>query len=203
MKNEDKIYQSLKNIEEWAFSGISEKEIAALLGMAYSTFREQKKKIPALSALLKKSADFKKQEAKKQVDEVQISLYNRCLGYNAKVQKVQKVKRPLMGKDGSVILAAGKPVYEEVLEAATEETHIPADVQAIKFFLLNKARKDWQNDPERVAIEKKRLANDTKRTRLAEQAAMPSAGEKSIEEILQEAEAAQQEEAEEESENEI
>ena len=77
---------------------------------------------------------------------------------------------------------------EEVLEEVTEKQHVPADVSAIKFFLMNKARKDWQNDPERLAIEKKRLANDTKRTELAANNANGGGEGKSIEDILEAAE---------------
>ena len=48
----------MESLEEWAFAGLSQKEMAEMLGMAYSTFRKLKGEIPALSALLKKSADF-------------------------------------------------------------------------------------------------------------------------------------------------
>ena len=64
--NEKKIYENMKSLEEWAFAGLSQKEMAEMLGMAYSTFRDLKKKIPALSALLKKNADFLAEEKKKE-----------------------------------------------------------------------------------------------------------------------------------------
>ena len=37
--NEKKIYENMKSLEEWAFAGLSQKEMAEMLGMAYSTFR--------------------------------------------------------------------------------------------------------------------------------------------------------------------
>ena len=71
----------------------------------------------------------------------------------------------------------------------TEQQHIPADVGAIKFYLLNKAKDKWKENPDRLELEKKRVANDTKRTKLAEQAASGTAqGGRSIEEILEEVE---------------
>ena len=112
----------MKSLEEWAFAGLSQKEMAEMLGMAYSTFRELRKKIPALSALLKKSADFLKAEQKKEVEKVEVSLLNRCLGYNADIKKHMKVKKPMQGADGKVLTDAnGKVITEEVL-AATKNT---------------------------------------------------------------------------------
>lgn len=189
--NEEKIYENLKSIEDWAFAGISQKEMSRLLDMSYSHFRELKTKIPALSALLKKSADYLKAEKAKQVENVEKTLYERCMGYNADVKKHYKLKKTMKNEDGTLILdESGKVITEEVLEEVTETQHVPADVSAIKFFLMNKARKDWQNDPERLAIEKKRLANDTKRTELAANSQSGGAEGKSIEEILEEAERA-------------
>lgn len=193
--NEEKIYENLKSIEEWAIAGISQKEMAEMLEMAYSTFRELKKKIPALSALLKKCAEIRKAEKQKELEGVERSLLDRCHGYNAPVKKHMKVKKPVYGPGGYVLHDEnGKAIMEEVLEEVIDEQHVPADVGAIKFYLLNKGRKDWKNDPEKLAIEKKRLENDTKRTKLAENNAGVGKEEKSIEEILAEAAAAAAEE---------
>lgn len=187
--NEEKIYENLKSIEEWAIAGISQKEMAKMLNISYSHFRDLKVKIPALSALLKKCADLLKEEKKKEVERVERSLFDRCLGYNADVTKHYKLKKPVRSEAGNILYdESGKVITEEVLEEVTEKQHVPADVSAIKFFLMNKARKDWQNDPERLAIEKKRLANDTKRTELAANSAESGKVEKSIEDILDEAE---------------
>ena len=188
--NEKKIYENMKSLEEWAFAGLSQKEMAEMLGMAYSTFRKLRGEIPALSALLKKSADFLKAEQKKEVESVEVSLLNRCLGYNADIKKHMKVKKPMQGADGKVLTDAnGKVITEEVLEEVTEQQHIPADVGAIKFYLLNKAKDKWKENPDRLELEKKRVANDTKRTKLAEQAASGGGvSGKTIEEILEEAE---------------
>lgn len=190
-KNEEKIYENLKTIEEWAFLGVPEKDMAELLGMGYTTFRDLKKKIPALSAVLKKSADEKKKQKKKQVEEVEKTLLQRCLGYDADVKKHYKLKKPLRNEDGEIVSIGGKVVVEEVLEEVTETQHVPADITAIKFLLLNQAKENWKNDPDRLELEKKRVANDTKRTKIAEAAANGQNTEgKTIEDILEEAEQA-------------
>ena len=179
--NTEKIYENLKSIEEWAFAGMSQKEMAEMLGMSYSTFRKLKGEISALSALLKKSADVLKERQKKELEMVEASLLQRCLGYNASVKKFVKLKKPILDAAGQMILEKGKPL--------TEEQHVPADIGAVKFYLLNKARKEWKNDPERLDIEKKRLANDTKRTKIAEANANTQSAEgRSIEEYLEAAE---------------
>lgn len=189
--NEKKIYENMESLEEWAFAGITQKEMAEMLGMSYSTFRDLKKKIPALSALLKKSADFLRAEKKKEVEKVEVSLLNRCMGYNAKVKKHIKVKQNVLDENGEILTVGGKIVTEEKLVEVEEEQHVPADVTAIKFYLMNKAKQDWKNDPERLAIEKKRLANDTKRTKIAEDNASGQGGEgKTVEDILEAAERA-------------
>ena len=155
--NEKKIYENMKSLEEWAFAGLSQKEMAEMLGMAYSTFRKLKGEIPALSALLKKSADFLKAEQKKEIESVEVSLLNRCLGYNADIRKHMKVKKPMLGADGKILTdGSGKVITEEVLEEVTEQQHIPADGGAIKFYLLNKAKDKWKENPDRLELEKKR-----------------------------------------------
>lgn len=80
--NEEIIYENLNSIEEWAFLGISQKEMAQMLGMGYTTFRDLKRKIPTLSELLKKSADKAAEKRKKQVEEVEKTLLQRCLKIN-------------------------------------------------------------------------------------------------------------------------
>lgn len=189
--NKEKIYENLQTIEEWAFLGISQKEMAELLGMGYTTFRDLKKEIPALSAVLKKPADEKKKEKEKKIAEVEKTLYQRCIGYNADVTKHYKLKNPMLDENGNVITVAGKIVMIEELKEVKEEQHIPADIGAIKFLLMNLAKEQWKSDPERLALEKKRVANDTKRTKIAEENANgQNTTGKTIEDFLDEMEEA-------------
>ena len=64
---EQKIMKSLKTIEEWALQGMTESEIAELLGVGYSTFRKIKRQNVALLALLKHCAMVKRDNIKTQV----------------------------------------------------------------------------------------------------------------------------------------
>lgn len=186
----DVIYENIENIEKWANLGISQKKIADLLDMGYTTFRDLKKEIPALSALLEKCAEKKKEQKAITVQEVTDTLIKRCKGYNAEVKKVVKLKNPMLDKEGNVVVVAGKVVMVEELKDVTEEQHVPGDINAIKFYLMNEAQDEWNNDPARLELEKKRVANDTKRTKLAEAAASGQDGGKTIEDILDEMEGA-------------
>lgn len=141
---------NLKTIEEWALQGMSQKDMAELLGMGYSTFRKIKQQNVALLALLKNCANQKKKIEEEQVKQVEESLYKRAIGYNYKESTPVKVKREVIDEDGN------KLTIEEV-EVVEVTKHSPADINAAKFFLLNKAKKVWSNDPNKLEIDKENL----------------------------------------------
>lgn len=194
MTTEEKILSNAKSVEEWILGGLPEREVAAALGIGYSTFRKAKRENNLIRDLVNGASQrYKKEQEKIQsekIAQVRGSLFQRCLGYDVDMPKHYKVKRVARDADGEVLLdAGGKPIMEDVLEQVMEKQHVPADVAAIKFFLMNQDSKEWQSDPERLKLDRKRVANDTKRTKLAESAA--GSGEtagKSLEDILAEAE---------------
>ena len=182
MTTAEKILSHSKSVEEWILGGLPEREVAAALGIGYSTFRKAKKENELVAQLVNGASQRYKAEQEKiqseKISQVRSSLFQRCLGYNVDLPKHYKVKRVARDADGEV-----------PLEQVMEKQHIPADVTAIKFFLMNQDSKEWQSDPERLKLDRKRVANDTKRTKLAESAA--GSGEtagKSLEDILAEAE---------------
>ena len=144
------IQDNLKTIEEWALQGMSEKEISECLNMAYSTFRKLKGEISALSALLKHCAKLKRDADKGQIKDVERSLFERAKGYNVEEIVPVKVKKTYFNEAGE------KYVDEEVVEVSTTR-HVPADIQAAKFFLVNKAKKMWQDNPHKVETDKENL----------------------------------------------
>ena len=186
-KNEEKILQNMEKLKEWASVGIPQKEMARNLDISYSDFRAWRDKIPALSALFEKTPNEKKAAKAKRVEIVEESLYDRCNGYNAKVRKYVKVKKAVRDADGNVIFEKGKVLMEEELVEVEEEQHVPGDVGAQKFYLMNQGRKNWKSDPEKLDHDKQRVKNDTKRTELAANNAGMGKDEKGIEEILEEA----------------
>ena len=194
MTTEEKILSNAKSVEEGILGGLPEREVAAALCIGYSTFRKAQRENNLIRNLVNGASQrYKKEQEKIQsekIAQVRGSLFQRCLGYDVDMPKHYKVKRVARDADGEVLLdASGKPIMEDALEQVMEKQHVPADVTAIKFFLMNQDSKEWQSDPERLKLDRKRVANDTKRTKLAEAAA--GSGEtagKSLEDILAEAE---------------
>jgi hypothetical protein len=113
------VRKKLSLIAAWARNGLSEKQMAHNLGIAYSTFREYKANYPALSAVLAKN---------KEVADIQVenALYKRATGFSN--TEIKKVTNP----DGSIII--------------TETTkQIPPDTVAASFWLKNRKPKDWRD----------------------------------------------------------
>ncbi len=147
---EQKILKCLKTIEEWALQGLTEAEIAELLGVGYSTFRKVKRQNVALLALLKHCAKVKRDTIKTQVEQVEHSLFERAKGYEYETVDYIKVKQS--GYD-----AKGKKWEKEELQEVIKKVHVPADIQAAKFFLINHAKKKWQENPHKVEMDKKTM----------------------------------------------
>lgn len=147
---EDRVMQNLKTIEEWALQGMSQKEMAECLGIGESTFRKIKNKNIALLAVLKQCATARKKVAEEQVKSVEASLFQRAKGYEY-IEKVPiKVKEEFYNKEG-------KKCTIEKVEIVEKTVHVPADVGAAKFFLQNRAKKVWQDNPHKVENDKENL----------------------------------------------
>lgn len=106
-------------MSEWAVEGLSEKQIAHNLGIAYSTFIEYKAKYAALSAVLS--------ESKEVADiEVENALYKRARGFS--YAETKTVTNP----DGSIVIT-------EIVK------QVPPDTTAATFWLKNRKPKDWRD----------------------------------------------------------
>ncbi len=103
-KYETHVKPKLQLVEGWARDGLTDEQIAHNLGVAYSTFREYKKKYSALSAALKKGKEI--------VDyEVENALLKRALGYKYDEVTIEEFD------DGSV---KTKTVTKEALKKGKE-----------------------------------------------------------------------------------
>lgn len=139
----DIILENLESIEIWAKQGMSEKQIAMNLKISYSYFREQKKSISALFDALcrgKIVADVA----------VENALYKRALGYDAVETTAVKVKSIYFDDRDN------KCQKEEVVTVNTIR-HVPADPGAQKFWLINRQKDSWKDNPHKVDIDKKSL----------------------------------------------
>lgn len=141
-----KIEENLEKIEAWIIQGISEREVAASLGIAYSTFREYKKSKSALSETIEK-AKLKRKEANGIVEQ---ALYLKATGYNATETRAVKCKEEWYDEKG-------KKHTKEHVELVEETVHIPAEFAAQKFWLMNKEKTKWKDNPHKVDNDKKLL----------------------------------------------
>lgn len=138
----------LDMVLKWAKNGLSDKQIAVNLGIAYSTFREYKAKYPALSAPLKKG----KENANKQVEN---ALFKRALGYEYEEITKELVTNEITG--------------EQELKVVKSVTKIiNPDTTAIIFWLKNRMPDKWKNDPHKVDIDKEILKLRQKELQLKE-----------------------------------
>lgn len=175
-----------KNPKEKKNSGISQNELAALLGMSEGAFAEFKKRYPVLSDLPEETEESLKVMRGRMVKQVERTLLRCCTGYTVSSKKYYKLKNPKLDENGEFALHEGKMVTVEELQEVIEESYIPPDLSAIQFYLLNRSKKDWKKDHDKLSIEKKRLEQQERKILLEEEKASGIQTEgMQIEEILE------------------
>ena len=160
-----------KDTREEKHGGISQNELAALLGMSEETFAEFKKRYPVLSDLPEETEEPLKTMRGRMVKQVERTLLRCCTGYTVSNKKYYKLKNPKLDEDGKFALQDGKMVTVEELQEVIEESYIPPDLSAIQFYLLNRSKKDWKKDHDRLSIEKKRLEHQERKILLEQEKA--------------------------------
>lgn len=122
--------------------GMSEREAVADLPFSHTTFRR----------LLATDKEFKDQISQcREINNrnVEASLLQCCNGYTYIEDIANKVKKEVLSEDGKTILV------QESIEIVKVKKHVKKDVNAIKFWLLNQSKKNWNNDPNKLALDKK------------------------------------------------
>lgn len=140
---------NLENIENWANIGLSQKEIAKKIGIGYSTFRLLRQSNLALSAVYENVA-IKKNKTLMKVKNVEKALYDRAVGFEYEQTELIKVKES--GYD-----ERGKKWEKEEVKEVKRKVYVPPDVTAAKFYLINKSKNEWQDNPHKVENDKKIL----------------------------------------------
>ena len=144
--NEKQLKEKKGEIENWAKRGCTKKEIAANLGISKTTFEAYEKKYSWLSGLIKK-AQF---EA---VEEVENSLYKAATGYYYTEHQVVKVKTDQ---------------YREEVRVIEVQKFKPPDTGAMCFYLKNRAKDRWAENPQNIAIQQERLKLDKETAKFKE-----------------------------------
>lgn len=146
--NEELIKDSLSQIESWVEDGLTDKIIAEKLGMSYSTFRRYKSQNADLKNAIAQGKDKKNQN-------VIQALYKNCVGYKYYEEVPTKIKKEVLAEDGKTVL-----VQEEV-EISSIKKYKGPDLSAQKYWLNNRDKTQWKEDPHKAA-------NDAKLTKLKE-----------------------------------
>jgi len=142
------IYDSLDQIESMVERDLTDKEIAEKVGVTYSTFKRFKAQNSELKAIIAQGKDKKNQT-------VEQSLFKCCNGYKYYEEVVTKVKTETLAADNITVL-----VNEDVVISNVKK-YKGADLAAQKYWLNNKNKAKWKDDPNKVA-------NDIKLTKLKE-----------------------------------
>lgn len=143
---EKQLKKRKEEIEKWAKRGCTKKEIATNLGISKTTFESYEKKYSWLSGLIKK-AQF---EA---VEEVENSLYKAATGYYYNEDQIVKVK---------------VNQYQEDVKVIEVKKFKPPDTGAMCFYLKNRAKDRWAENPQNIAIQQERLKLDKETAKFKE-----------------------------------
>jgi hypothetical protein len=122
-------------IEIWLRGGMIEEKICQNLGIGVTTWEGYKNRYPQLRELLKKGNDA-------QVQEVEDSLFKSATGFYYHAEEVIKIK----DKDGN-----------ETVQVVRVEKFKPPDTGAMCFFLKNKKRGDWADNPQLIDLRRQEL----------------------------------------------
>ena len=139
----DEIKNKLETVELWASMGLSNAQIAFNLGISKDTFYRYKSQYSDLSDCLKRGksiADFK----------VENSLYKKAVGYVTKETIAVKLKDIYYDDKGN-------KCQKERLDTIEVEKENPPDIQAIKFWLINRMKGKWSDNPSKADIDKELL----------------------------------------------
>lgn len=140
---DEDVESSLTLIISMLKDNATDKEIAEKLGISLSTWRRKKSQNPKIKAAVDEIVDERNQK-------VEESLFKCCTGYHYYEDVVTKVKEDILTDSGIVL------VKEDVKISKVKKFAKP-DVNAQKYWLNNRKKASWKDDPNKVENDKKAL----------------------------------------------
>lgn len=143
-KYETHVKPRFEEIKEWASQGLTDKQIYTNLNIGKNAFYQY----------LNFHQDFKDiltHARNSAVLEVENSLFKMCVGYPYWEETAQKVKRKKYNEEGKVV-----EEYEE-LEKVSVQKYSTANITAISFYLVNRAKAGWASNPHNNELKKEEL----------------------------------------------
>lgn len=123
----------LLKLAAWSRDGLTREQIAHNVGCSLSTLKDWCNKYPAISAAISRAREVTDIIAEN-------SLYKTVNGYTVRLAKTFKLKKIVFNEE-----TGRKISEEEYLQEGYEEVHIPANVQAQKFWLINRKPDVWKD----------------------------------------------------------
>ena len=143
-KSVDEIIESnITQVISMLKDGCKDKEIIEFLGISRSAWKAKKNS----NSKLKQAIDEVKEARNEQVED---SLFKCCTGYHYYEEVATKVKEDILTDDGTVL------VKEDVKISKVRKFARP-DVNAQKYWLNNRKKASWKDDPNKVENDKKAL----------------------------------------------
>lgn len=143
-KSVDEIIESnLTQVISMLKDGCKDKEIIEFLGISRSAWKAKKNN----NSKLKQAIDEVKEARNEQVED---ALFKCCTGYHYYEDVVTKVKEEILTDDGTVLV-------KEDVKISTVKKYAKPDVNAQKYWLNNRKKASWKDDPNKVENDKKAL----------------------------------------------
>lgn len=136
---EDNLIQVISMLKD----GCKDKEIIEFLGISRSAWKAKKNS----NTKLKQAIEEVKEVRNEQVED---ALFKCCTGYHYYEEVPTKVKEEVVTEDGTVL------IKEDVKVSKVKKYRGP-DVNAQKYWLNNRKKAHWKDDPNKVDIDKKTL----------------------------------------------
>lgn len=119
----------------------TDKEIVEALGISASTWKRKKKENLKIKQVIEEITDEKNQK-------VEDALFKCCTGYSYYEEVATKVKEEVEGENGTVLI-------KEDVKISKVKKYKGPDINAQRYYLNNKKKAVWKDDPHKVENDKK------------------------------------------------
>lgn len=135
--------KSVDRIKTMVSDGLTDKEISEKLGISYSTWKNKKAKNKVIRDAIDEVKDTRNQE-------VEEALFKNCKGYHYYEEVPTKVKEEVINEKGTVLTV-------EKVVVSTVKKWKSADLAAQKYWLNNRKKATWKENPNAVELKRKEL----------------------------------------------
>lgn len=135
--------KSVDCIKTMVSDGLTDKEISEKLGISYSTWKNKKAKNKVIRDAIDEVKDTRNQE-------VEEALFKNCKGYHYYEEVPTKVKEEVINEKGTVLTV-------EKVVVSTVKKWKSADLAAQKYWLNNRKKATWKENPNAIELKRKEL----------------------------------------------